>query len=68
MDGNEKRRTDWFAQFDGTPGRYTIFAEVKLDGATKLGFALDGNITATEHSLDATARSLGYSSGFHTRT
>ena len=46
MDGIERRRTDWFAQFNGDPSKYTIFAELGLDGPTKLGYAPDGDLIA----------------------
>ena len=46
MDGTERRRTDWFEQFTGTPGDYTPFVEVRFDGYTKLGFAKDGDLVA----------------------
>ena len=46
MDGIERRHTDWFAQFSGTPGKYTIFAELGLDGPTKLGHVPDGDLIA----------------------
>ena len=46
MGDNARRRTDWFAQFNGAPVKYSIFVEVNLDGPTKLGHSLDGDLIA----------------------
>ena len=42
----ERRHTDWFAQFNGASGEYTIFVEIELDGTTKLGNSPDGDLIA----------------------
>ena len=46
MAGIERRHTDWFAQFNRAPSEYTIFAEIGLDGTTKLGYSPDGDLIA----------------------
>ena len=46
MDGIERRRTDWLAQFNGTPSEYTAFVELDLDGRTRLEHASDGDVIA----------------------
>ena len=46
MNGMERRRTDWFAQFNGTPGKYTPFAFLELDGATEMRCTLNGDVVA----------------------
>ena len=46
MDDIAARHTDWFAQFNGAPGKYTTFAKLELDGPTELGYAPDGDVIA----------------------